>query len=92
MVSVLLTITGRVQGVAYRMNAREQARSLGLRGWVANTDDGAVRLLASGDSDAVDRLVQWCRQGPPAARVEHVNQGEAAADELSSLPQGFEIR
>jgi len=67
-----LKVTGRVQGVYYRASTREQAKALGLVGWVRNSPDGAVEIEAQGRSDAVDELVRWCHQGPPAARVSSV--------------------
>jgi acylphosphatase len=62
-------VLGRVQGVSYRAPTAAEARRLGLVGWVRNRADGAVELEAEGDDAAVDALVAWCEQGPPAARV-----------------------
>jgi len=69
---VSLRIKGRVQGVFFRESARQRATELGLRGWVRNLPDGDVAALAEGPRPAVDELVEWCRKGPPAARVVHV--------------------
>lgn len=69
MVRVRLLISGRVQGVAYRANARRKALTLGLTGWVKNLPDDRVEALAEGPAGDVDAFVAWCRQGPPAARV-----------------------
>lgn len=62
-------ITGRVQGVSYRAWARAEAARLGLSGWTRNRRDGSVEVLVSGPADAVERMVELCRDGPPAARV-----------------------
>jgi acylphosphatase len=62
-------VSGRVQGVFFRDACRQTARDLGVRGWVRNRSDGAVELVAEGARPAVDRLVSWCCQGPPQARV-----------------------
>jgi acylphosphatase len=62
-------VHGRVQGVSFRWHTEEEAERLGLTGWVRNRSDGSVELEAEGARDAVERLVAWCRQGPPAARV-----------------------
>ena len=70
--SVRLRIEGRVQGVAFRAWTVEQAERLRLDGWVRNRRDGSVEALAEGEADAVDRLIQLCHRGPPAARVSRV--------------------
>jgi acylphosphatase len=64
-----LIIEGRVQGVFFRDTTRREATGLGLRGWVKNRFDGSVEVVAEGPRDVVDKLVEWCRHGPPAARV-----------------------
>ncbi len=74
-----LTIRGRVQGVFFRAQAIDEAQRLGLTGWVRNTHDGAVELVAEGEPQALDALRGWCRRGPPAARVEDVLESRAAA-------------
>jgi acylphosphatase len=68
-VALLLTITGRVQGVGYRDWAVAEARRLGLAGWVRNRRDGAVEALVAGEVAAVEAFVVACRQGPPFAQV-----------------------
>lgn len=82
------TIHGRVQGVWFRASTREQAQMLGVAGWVRNTPDGAVEVYMQGDSRAVDRLLGWCRQGPPGARVDRVEPEDVEPDEDV---QGFRI-
>jgi acylphosphatase len=69
-----LIIEGRVQGVFFRDATRREAVGLGLRGWVKNRFDGSVEVVVEGPKDAVENLVQWCHQGPPAARVTEVNR------------------
>lgn len=86
-------ITGRVQGVAYRASAKEEADELGLVGWVCNTADRAVELLVGGEGPAVDALLRWAEEGPTAAEVSSVEAREASQEELLTLPgTGFEIR
>ncbi len=65
-------IHGRVQGVAFRAATESQAQHLGLTGWVRNCADGTVELVAMGEPAEVQRLVNWCHHGPPAARVTRV--------------------
>ena len=76
---VRLRITGRVQGVGFRYSAGAEARRLGVRGWVRNTPDGAVELLAEGDEPSLRRLVSWCYAGPPGSQVTDVEQDWLAA-------------
>ncbi len=75
-----LTIRGRVQGVGYRWWAAGEARWLGLAGWVRNRPDGSVELLAIGLPGDIERLVEACRSGPPAAKVTSVERAVARDD------------
>jgi acylphosphatase len=83
-----LRIHGEVQGVYYRGWTVETARGLGLAGWVRNRRDGSVELLIHGDEGAVQKLIALCRDGPPAARVTHIDV-EATDEEA---PTGFGSR
>jgi acylphosphatase len=66
-------IKGRVQGVSFRFYALQQARKLGLVGWVRNLDNGDVELVAEGKLQSLQSLLNWCEKGPPTARVERVD-------------------
>lgn len=79
-------ISGRVQGVCFRAYTRDEARRLGLKGWVRNLADGRVEVLAQGDPGDLGRFESWCRQGPPHARVQEVNLIEEATDSKELLP------
>lgn len=90
MPSVRLIIKGKVQGVFYRHSTREKARALGLNGWVRNRPDGTVEAEASGSKERLESLIDWCKTGPPAARVESVQvdwleQGVQAETERSGF-------
>ena len=65
-------VRGAVQGVFFRVETRDRARSLGVGGWVRNTPDGAVEAVFEGDDQRVESMVEWCRRGPAGARVEDV--------------------
>lgn len=67
-----LFITGRVQGVFYRQTTEDMARQLGLRGWVRNLPDGRVETVAEGPAAALSAFSEYCHEGPPMARVTHV--------------------
>lgn len=67
-----LRIRGRVQGVFYRAETQTTATRLGLFGWVRNREDGSVELLAEGPRALLEALLDWCRSGPPRARVDAV--------------------
>jgi acylphosphatase len=75
-----LSITGRVQGVGFRVFVSRRAQRHGLRGWVRNRSDGSVEALLIGDSDAVASVIEDCRRGPAAARVDRVEEFPAQDD------------
>ena len=83
-----LVIHGRVQGVFYRGWSVEAAHDLGLAGWVRNRRDGTVEMLVAGPGAAVEAMIDRCRVGPPAARVDRIEV--TASDETA--PSGFEAR
>jgi acylphosphatase len=69
---VHLLVSGLVQGVFYRQSTVDEARRLGVAGWVRNLADGRVEVEAEGDRAALEGLVAFCRRGPPSARVDDV--------------------
>ena len=90
-VTLRARIEGRVQGVWYRGWTIEQARGLGLSGWVRNRADGSVEALLRGDADAVEAVTAWSRRGPSAARVSGVTVSPAD-DGPEPASAGFEQR
>jgi len=84
-----IVVSGRVQGVGFRYATVREAERLGLLGWVRNTYDGNVEIVAEGPQDSVSDLLVWCRAGPPSARVDSATHRE----EPSHTPlQTFEVR
>lgn len=87
MPTVHLVIKGKVQDVFYRASSQIKAKSLGITGWVKNTDEGHVELLGSGSTEDIEALITWCKQGPPQAIVTDVII--TSKDEVEF--RGFEI-
>ena len=81
-------VTGQVQGVFFRQWTCERARELGVTGWVRNCADGSVEAHLSGENEAVGRLIERMRRGPPAAQVADVSVDEAAPENSDR----FEVR
>ena len=78
-----VVIRGRVQRIGYRAWTEYTALELGLEGWVRNRSDGTVEALFAGPSDVVASMLDACRQGPPGARVEAIDEQEATQDDLA---------
>lgn len=72
MAAARFLVSGKVQGVFYRVSTRERALELGLSGRAINLHDGCVEVVAQGDADALDVLEAWLHQGPPSAKVDAV--------------------
>lgn len=81
-------IYGRVQGVFYRANTRDQAKSKNLNGWVKNLSDGSVEAVFEGEKGSVQEMVDWTYEGSPAANVKDV---EVEWEDPKGL-EGFEIK
>ena len=84
MIGRRVSIFGMVQGVFFRAWTLQQAKQIGLKGWVRNRRDGSVEIEAWGDESDVESLIQRCGQGPSNARVERLNvdviEGEPPTD------------
>ncbi len=83
-----IRVYGRVQGVGFRAAARNQARSLNLKGWVENLQDGSVLTAIQGDESACGRFIQWCRNGTGYSWVERIEILEKEPEIL----QTFKVR
>ena len=70
--TISILVSGRVQGVFFRQSTREKAMALQINGYVSNKRDGTVQIIASGTEDQLKKLIDWCHEGPPHAKVEDV--------------------
>lgn len=86
---VQLLIKGRVQGVFFRASTQQKATQLGLAGYVQNLNDGRVCVVAIGEQDRLQKLIEWCHDGPRHAQVEHV---DIRIQEIEQRFDNFEIR
>ena len=65
-------VSGKVQGVGFRMYTQQKAQQLGVRGYVRNCQNGDVEIIATGEVEAVDALIQWAESGSPSAVVNNL--------------------
>jgi acylphosphatase len=88
METVRLHISGKVQGVWFRASAKDKALALSLTGKVWNERNGDVGILAQGSQNQIDEFVEWCKVGPPLAKVAEVKVENVETKEVFSY---FEI-
>jgi acylphosphatase len=81
-------VHGRVQGVFFRGTVQRLARQHSVAGWVSNRWDGTVEAVFEGEPAAVERLVEFCRQGPRGAEVERIDVTNEEPEALT----GFSVR
>ena len=86
---VNIFVSGLVQGVFFRSETRARARELGLFGWVRNLPDGRVEILAEGEKEKLEKLVEWVKRGPDSARVDGL---EIDWQEYKGEFKNFEIK
>ena len=82
-------VNGRVQGVFFRSETQDEAMRHGLTGWVRNLADGRVEAVFEGEKELVEKLIDFCRQGPPGARVTNF---EVAWENYTGEFRGFRVR
>lgn len=78
--TLIVRVTGKVQGVGFRFSAVRQAHAHGVVGWVRNLEDGTVEALLQGPHDEIDKLLSWMHVGPPSAHVSEVQVTEVHDD------------
>ena len=86
--AIHVLVEGRVQGVFYRVSAREKALALGVEGWVRNRQEGQLEIMALGPEAALSDFLAWCREGPQGARVIGLTLHEVPQE---GLGPGFKI-
>jgi len=87
MKTVRLTIKGKVQGVFYRATAKDVADLTDVKGWVKNLPNDNVEITATASEEILQKFINWCKQGPPKARVDDVIVEELELQEFN----GFRI-
>ena len=88
MKSVHFVISGKVQGVFFRDTAKRMASQIGIKGWIRNTDDGTIEILAQGSESQLSEFERWCRTGPPVAKIDSVEKEDMECGECVC----FEVR
>ena len=83
-----ILVSGKVQGVFFRASTRDQARALGVTGWVRNLESGEVEIMAFGPLSAITEFVAWCHQGPVLSRVDRLVIQDVACESFHD----FDIR
>lgn len=78
---VKVLVSGRVQGVYFRLFTQNKAKHLDVKGSVMNLEDGRVEIIAEADESNIEKLIQWCRKGPITARVDHVEVVDLEQDQ-----------
>jgi acylphosphatase len=86
---VKILVSGRVQGVYFRMFTQNKAKQIGIKGCARNLSDGRVEIIAEAGHDSIEEFIKWCRKGPVTARVDHVEISELDSDEALT---SFEIK
>jgi acylphosphatase len=81
----VINVGGKVQGVYYRQSAKQKAQELGVTGLAKNLPNGSVLLIATGTPEQLNQFVDWCRKGPPAARVTDVKVQQEDAQPYDSF-------
>ena len=86
---VKILVSGRVQGVYFRLFTQNKAKHFSIKGSVKNLPDGRVEIIAEAENMAIEKFIKWCNKGPITARVDHVEVTELQHDEALTT---FEIK
>ncbi len=86
---VKILVSGRVQGVYFRLFTQNKAKHFAIKGSARNLPDGRVEIIAEAENMAIEKFIKWCHKGPITARVDHVEVSELQHDEALT---SFEIK
>lgn len=86
--ALAITLSGKVQNVGFRFSTVQKAQELEIKGFVKNKHDGTVYIEAEGEADNLNRFLEWCKEGPPAATVQNTETQEIPIQEFS----GFSVK
>jgi len=86
---VKILVSGRVQGVYFRLFTQNKAKHFNIKGSATNLPDGRVEIIAEADSRTIEKFIKWCHKGPITARVDHVEVTELQHDEALTT---FEVK
>ena len=85
MKTIRLVIKGKVQGVFYRVTAKDIADQFGIKGWIRNLPDRNVEIKATSTDDSLQKFIAWCKQGPPKAKVDDVIVEDLVLEEFKDF-------
>ena len=85
MVTLQIIVQGKVQGVFYRVSAKKNAIQCSITGWVKNTHENHVEIMATGNSEQLATFVEWCKLGPSGARVDKVITEQAVHQQFDEF-------
>lgn len=84
-----IKISGRVQGVFFRITAKEEADKLGITGFARNEPDGSVYIEAEGEVEKLEKFLKWCHGGPEVAQIDKVEITEGPLKNFSEFGRDF---
>jgi acylphosphatase len=85
MQTMKIKVIGKVQGVFFRQSTQAIAINLGIKGTVKNCDDDSVEVIATGTKEQLEKLITWCKQGPPRAKVSDVTVQELSLQSFNNF-------
>ena len=83
--TIKILVSGEVQGVFYRQKTKETATHLHIHGYVMNLPDCSVEIIATGTTEQLDKLTEWCRTGPPKANVTNMLVNELSLQQFDQF-------